>query len=220
MVIYRLSNYYTFTYALIDVDTWPHCDFLIAFYSEGFPLEKAITYAERYRPYCVNDLRLQQALLDRRLVLRILDANDIPTPPRISVIRDQGPTATAELADRLQRRYGVELCGQKASLPQHCIESFDTDEENRNIITSSANNTSGFAQLDDDTIINDGCIMQKPFVEKPVNGDDHNVRIYYSSKEGGGARCLFRKIANKSSEFYPDIKKIRTDGSYIYEVEK
>ncbi|KAI8049747.1 hypothetical protein BDF22DRAFT_174487 [Syncephalis plumigaleata] len=200
-----------------DVDTWPRCDFLIAFYSEGFPLEKAITYAERYQPYCVNDLRLQQALLDRRLVLRILDANGIPTPPRISVTRDQGPTATTELAERLRRRYGVELCGQKASLPQHCVKSFDIDAENKDVIPSTASNISGFAQLDDDTIVNDGHVMQKPFVEKPVNGDDHNVRIYYSSKEGGGARCLFRKVANKSSEFCPDIKEVRTDGSYIYE---
>ncbi|RKP24994.1 hypothetical protein SYNPS1DRAFT_6820, partial [Syncephalis pseudoplumigaleata] len=180
-----------------DVDTWPRCDFLIAFYSTGFPLEKAIAYAERYQPYCVNDLRLQQALFDRRLVLRILDANGIPTPPRIIVARDQGPAATAELADRLR---------PSPSLP-------DIETANRDAMGDA----SGFAQLDDDTIVCDGHVMRKPFVEKPVNGDDHNVCIYYASKEGGGARCLFRKIANKSSEYRADLNRVRTDGSYIYE---
>ena len=34
---------------------------------------------------------------------------------------------------------------------------------------------------------------------------------------GGGCKKLFRKIGNRSSEFYPDINEVRRDGSYIYE---
>jgi inositol-hexakisphosphate/diphosphoinositol-pentakisphosphate 1-kinase len=59
-------------------------------------------------------------------------------------------------------------------------------------------------------------------VEKPTDGEDHNVIIYFpKSHEGGGARRLFRKIGNKSSEFEPGLTVPRCitekDSSYIYE---
>uniref|UniRef100_J3L4M8 Uncharacterized protein n=1 Tax=Oryza brachyantha TaxID=4533 RepID=J3L4M8_ORYBR len=41
--------------------------------------------------------------------------------------------------------------------------------------------------------------------------------IYYPSSAGGGMKELFRKVGNRSSEFYPDVRKVRRDGSYIYE---
>lgn len=54
-------------------------------------------------------------------------------------------------------------------------------------------------------------------MEKPIDGDDHNIMIYYPSYAGGGMKELFRKVGNRSSEFYPDVRKVRRDGSYIYE---
>ena len=54
----------------------------------------------------------------------------------------------------------------------------------------------------------------KPFVEKPVDADDHNVFIYLKE---GGRRELFRKVGDKSSDYFPDRSKVRRDGSFIYE---
>lgn len=69
----------------------------------------------------------------------------------------------------------------------------------------------------EDYIVVDGLRISKPFVEKPVDAEDHNVWIYYPRSMGGGTKRLFRKIKNKSSQFFPDENEIRREGSYIYE---
>ena len=47
------------------VEDWPICNSLIAFYSNGFPLEKAIEYVKLRNPLVLNDLQSQYALMDR-----------------------------------------------------------------------------------------------------------------------------------------------------------
>jgi inositol hexakisphosphate/diphosphoinositol-pentakisphosphate kinase len=69
----------------------------------------------------------------------------------------------------------------------------------------------------DDYIEVNGVDIHKPFVEKPIDADDHNIAIYYPSSAGGGCKKLFRKVGDRSSEFYPEINEVRRDGSYIYE---
>ncbi|KAF2997562.1 hypothetical protein E8E13_001197 [Curvularia kusanoi] len=188
-----------------EVENWPVCDFLISFFSDGFPLDKAIAYVRLRKPFCVNDLPMQQVLWDRRLCLSILDKLNVPTPKRIEVNRDGGPKLpSAEFAKQLYERTGVSLPGPSDGTgggfqPPKKIEVMD----------------------DGDTIFVDGQTLTKPFVEKPVSGEDHNIHIYFHSKDGGGGRRLFRKINNKSSEKDDSLTTPRSitepESSYIYE---
>lgn len=188
-----------------DVENWPICDFLISFFSDGFPLEKAIAYSRLRKPFCVNDLLLQTVLWDRRTCLLILDQLNVPTPKRLEVNRDGGPTLPSkDVADRLYEKTGVKLEGSGEGLgggipPPKKVELLD----------------------DGDTISVDGVKLTKPFVEKPVSGEDHNINIYFSKSHGGGGRRLFRKVNNKSSEKDETLLTPRSiqdpSSSYIYE---
>jgi inositol hexakisphosphate/diphosphoinositol-pentakisphosphate kinase len=187
-----------------DVENWPVCDFLISFFSDGFPLDKAIAYVRLRKPFCVNDLPMQQVLWDRRLCLMILDQLDVPAPRRIEVNRDGGPILQSpELAKILKERTGVTLggpdgIGGHVKSPK-VVELID----------------------DNNTIRVDGQTLTKPFVEKPVSGEDHNIHVYYHSRDGGGGRRLFRKVNNKSSEQDDSLSVPRAitepTKSYIYE---
>lgn len=174
-----------------DVDTWPVVDVLISFFSTGFPLEKAIKYVELRKPVCVNDLYMQTVLWDRRAVLRILEQIGVPTPPSIYADRDGGPTLDPVVVEDVKARVGLDL-GKRTNMPNVVMQ-------------------------DHDTLLVNGCPIRKPYVEKPVSGEDHNIHIYFNAQSGGGGRRLFRKVGNKSSEFDPELVEPRMDGSYLYE---
>ncbi|KNZ51147.1 hypothetical protein VP01_406g3 [Puccinia sorghi] len=176
-----------------DVENWPVCDFLISFFSTGFPMDKAIRYVNLRNPIPINDLPLQKVHLlfwDRRLVLAVLDKIGVPTPRRCELNRDGGPKVDKEVAKEIERRFGLKL-----NTPRPTPKSF---------------------QVQNDTaLLIDGVRMEKPFVEKPVSGEDHNIHIYFGG--GNGGRKLFRKIANQSSILDPELSDPRTEGSFIYE---
>ncbi|KAI9562725.1 hypothetical protein GHT06_010179 [Daphnia sinensis] len=150
------------------VDKWPVCDCLISFHSKGFPLDKAVAYAELVRPFTVNNLRKQFDLQDRRKVYGIL------------------------------RRAGI-------ALPRFAILDRDSPDPSQHSLIES-----------EDHVEVNGVVFNKPFVEKPISAEDHNIYIYYPTSAGGGSQRLFRKIGSRSSVYSPE-SKVRKTGSYIYE---
>uniref|UniRef100_A0AAZ3Q068 Inositol hexakisphosphate and diphosphoinositol-pentakisphosphate kinase n=1 Tax=Oncorhynchus tshawytscha TaxID=74940 RepID=A0AAZ3Q068_ONCTS len=150
------------------VDKWPLCDCLVSFHSKGFPLDKAVSYANLRNPLLINDLNTQYHIQDRREVYRILQQEGIDLP-----------------------RYAV--LNRDPDKPDECnlVEGEDHVEVN-------------------------GEVFPKPFVEKPVCAEDHNVYIYYPTSAGGGSQRLFRKIGSRSSVYSPE-SNVRKTGSYIYE---
>ncbi|XP_022087070.1 inositol hexakisphosphate and diphosphoinositol-pentakisphosphate kinase 2-like isoform X3 [Acanthaster planci] len=149
------------------VEEWPICDCLVSFFSQGFPLEKAIAYAKLRKPLVINDLEAQYNLLDRRKVYKILYEQGIAVPRFVFFDRD------SDSLDNMMKEMDdqIEICGQ---------------------------------------------LFHKPFVEKPVSAEDHNIYIYYPSSAGGGSQRLFRKIGSRSS-VYSSVNTLRQKGSYIYE---
>ncbi|KAG8865267.1 hypothetical protein FRB96_000157 [Tulasnella sp. 330] len=172
-----------------EVEHWPQCDILISFYSTDFPLKKAVSYVKLRQPVCINDLATQELLWDRRAVLAILDHLGVQSPHRVEVSRDGGPKISEELRKLVEDNIGLKM-------------EWSSDPPDYKV------------REDGDAIIVNGRVIEKPFVEKPVSGEDHNINIYH---RGGGGRRLFRKIGNQSSIHDQDLTVPRTDGSYIYE---
>ncbi|XP_018350600.1 PREDICTED: inositol hexakisphosphate and diphosphoinositol-pentakisphosphate kinase isoform X5 [Trachymyrmex septentrionalis] len=150
------------------VENWPVVDCLISFHSKGFPLDKAINYANLRKPFIINHLPMQYDIQDRRRVYAILESEGIEIPRYAVLDRDSPDPKQHEL-----------------------VESEDHVEVN-------------------------GITFNKPFVEKPVSAEDHNIYIYYPTSAGGGSQRLFRKIGSRSSVYSPE-SRVRKSGSYIYE---
>ncbi|KYO28149.1 inositol hexakisphosphate and diphosphoinositol-pentakisphosphate kinase 2 isoform B [Alligator mississippiensis] len=90
-------------------------------------------------------------------------------------------------------------------LPRYAVLNRDPDKPNEcNLVEG------------EDHVEVNGIMFPKPFVEKPVSAEDHNVYIYYPSSAGGGSQRLFRKIGSRSSVYSPE-SSVRKTGSYIYE---
>jgi len=110
------------------------------------------------------------------------------------------------LMDR-RKVYGM-LVDAGIQVPRYAV--FNRDENNR-----PADSENDLVECDDTIEVN-GEIFTKPFVEKPVSAEDHNIYIYYPLSAGGGRQILFRKIGSRSSVYSPE-SRVRRSGSFIYE---
>jgi hypothetical protein len=143
------------------IEDWPICNVVIAFFSKGYPLQKAKDYVKLRKPIILNDLDMQELLQDRRRVYDHLEASGIDVPRHVYLSRD-GYVSTGT--------------GDGNSVRDQEVQEFD------------------------DHIEVNGITIHKPFVEKPVNAEDHNIAIYYPTSAGGGCKkvrpCAIREQAS------------------------
>ena len=223
-----------------EIENWPIVDSLIIFFSDGFPYNKGLKYINLRKPFLINDFEMQKVFWDRVKVLKMLEEENIPTPSHIIIDRggeinndgehNSGELNTSAEKEKKVENYKMEIneliknenkinnlklnVRKNMSSPTIKKELFKNEnEDDNNIKTENLNELLEF----DDHIEYKGKKLYKPFVEKPFNGDDHDIYIYYPPNLGGGQKRLFRKTKELSSLYFPNLNEIRRDKSYIYE---
>ncbi|KAF8823127.1 histidine acid phosphatase superfamily protein, partial [Cardiosporidium cionae] len=98
------------------------------------------------------------------------------------------------------------------------LDAFSIPHPNYIVVDHDAINA-GFGHFEEhyDYIVCGNKRLNKPFVEKPIDADDHNNWIYYAKNTGGGCKRLFRKMNDRSSEHFPNSHTVRRNGVYVYE---
>jgi len=86
------------------VEKWPIVDFLICFYSAGFPLAKAEEYVRLRDPICFNDVLSQHVLLDRTAIYALLRSNGIPVPTYEVFVAHGSPSTAAEREPAMRKQ--------------------------------------------------------------------------------------------------------------------
>lgn len=212
-----------------SIDEWPQCDALMSWESGTFPLDKAVSYAQKYKPYLLNDLEKQYWLHDRRKVYSILQKHGIPVPEHVIVNRSEARELAVGDAVRVLNTSTTSACntltkGKITKLREDGIATVELDwlmaNDSKAFVCCHTSRleegTTEFIEAEDFIQVG-STVVHKPFVEKPVDANDHNVCVYYPMASGGGSKRLFRKINDKSSEFDEDVNNVRRNGSYIYE---
>ena len=158
---------------------------------------------ERYKKQ-INDLENEEnnKILDmKRIINKSFNVNST-----------NNYTNKPERNNSLKKKYD---CNEINSLDMHPVKSLDVIRNKRSLDKKKSNSKNIDNDLIefDDHIEYHGIKLYKPFVEKPINGDDHDIYIYYPPNLGGGHKRLFRKTKEYSSFYFPTINEIRRDKS-------
>ena len=196
------------------VEKWPIVDFFICFYSAGFPLAKAEEYVQLRNPICINDVPTEFKLLDRIQVYETLKSAGIPTPIyEIAWDKTHHPTSDDNRQRLLDMRNEEPTQEELLMIGGQGDDDSNEDQQRQETYWGPKDPL----EENEDSITVNGHKFKKPFVEKPIFAEDHNIYIYYPKSSGGGSKRLFRKIGDRSSRFYPKVSTVRRGQSFIYE---
>jgi inositol-hexakisphosphate/diphosphoinositol-pentakisphosphate 1-kinase len=164
----------------LPVEQWPSVDVLLCFHSNGFPIRRASHYVrlenERRRARGLPQplLQLQDVVLQRKVLL-----NRLQVYQRLTEVCNV--PCPSFLVVKRSRKYRV-VCSESAC-------------------SATQSEKQMFSQTLDEVRLCDQ-VIRKPFVEKPIDSNNHHIVIYYAG--GMGQRRLFRKQNNQSSAYVPD----------------
>eukprot|EP01032_Pedospumella_encystans_P030688 gene30688-34635_t len=169
--------------------------------------------AELFEIVMYDDELLLNAPVEEWPIVEVLItfySTKFPTEKALEYIKLRNPFLVNDLEMsftlRDRRKVYEILLGLGFALPHHVYCNREPEVEDPNVVEEF-----------DEYIVVNGVQVNKPLVEKPVNAEDHNIYIYYPMSAGGGSKRLFRKVKDRSSEFYPNINEVRREGSFIYE---
>mmetsp|Transcript_30932 Transcript_30932/g.35751 ORF Transcript_30932/g.35751 Transcript_30932/m.35751 type:complete len:129 (+) Transcript_30932:434-820(+) len=127
---------------------------------------------------------MQRILKDRRRVYDWLERCGIDVPPHVYMNRDnykpEGLSGGCVYND-------TNISDENENENEDGNNGESNEKGSKKSAASSGSVGSQWAELIeyDDHIEIGGITINKPFVEKPVDTDDHNIAIYYPSSAGG-----------------------------------
>jgi len=196
----------------VPFEEWPIVDVVISFFSEGMEFLSVQKYVQKHTPLELNNIDRQFLLLDRRIVLEVLEKIGVPTANRLFFSADGTSEKNAYAPHGTAPSKNKEI--QKIVKKELASFGIKYNDIYRKSATRECAN--GVLLIDNKRI-------EKPYVEKPIYSENHNINIYYGDscdERSNGVCRLFRKTGNKSSQFERTEGSLgyRDDGcSYVYE---
>lgn len=184
--------------------------------AQSKPMKEILRRLEDYFEYIKTTIFEESIILNKPIeewplcdCLISFHSKGFPLSKAIEYARLRKPFLVNDLDiqyDIQDRRKVYKILGEAdIELPRYAVLDRDSSNpEERELIES------------DDHIEVSNVVFNKPFVEKPISAEDHNICIYYPAHAGGGSQRLFRKIGCRSS-VYSNESHVRKTGSYIYE---
>jgi len=184
------------------VNQWTPCDAILCYHCSDFPIDRAIDYIHHMKHthnHCrsgrssrsndgdcpffdLNHVELQRnVLLNRKTMYEYLQSIHVPLPHPFFIITNN----------------------------HHESQNHSSNHNHHHSSQNNSENNHHHCEIIENAnwIEYNGVRLMKPFVEKPLDANNHNIFIYLENDSG--CRKLFRKKKNKSSALDKSWNRVR-----------